>query len=83
MPRPDRPLTDAELNQRLASASGHLMAVARMFERGAPDDQIVHQLRAVRGALDCIERPFLRRALMRALAEAPPDLDRIDALLGR
>lgn len=50
----------ADLNRRLACVRGHLAATIRMIELGEDDLAVVHQLLAVRGALNQIQVRLLR-----------------------
>lgn len=45
--------------QRLASANGHLAAVLAMTRGGAPCGDLIFQLRAVRGAIEHVERTLI------------------------
>ena len=47
-----KPDPQSEILQRLRCAAGHLTAVIEMAETGQPCEQVLHQLSAVRAALD-------------------------------
>ena len=49
---------------RLRSAAGHLRAVTRMVENGAPCGEVLHQLNAVQGALRAVARELLAEHLV-------------------
>ena len=51
---------NAELLQRLRSASGHLQAVAAMVEVGEPCESVLHQLGAVQAAITAARRTLIR-----------------------
>jgi len=56
------------ISNRLASASGHLSAICDMTERGEPYSHILMQLRAVKGALNKIEKQLITQHLHNCLA---------------
>lgn len=45
------PTSHVDITRRLRCAAGHLQAVIEMTEAGAPCEQVLHQLNAVRAAL--------------------------------
>lgn len=45
------PRSHVDITRRLHCASGHLQAVIEMTETGAPCEQVLHQLNALRAAL--------------------------------
>jgi DNA-binding FrmR family transcriptional regulator len=53
-----------DLRKRLRSAEGHMGAIAEMIERSAPCANILHQVRAVRGAMGAINRELWRAYLL-------------------
>ena len=52
--------SDAELLQRLRSASGHLQAVIAMVGAGEPCESVLHQLCAVQAAITAARRTLIR-----------------------
>ncbi len=71
-------VTQPELIRRLRSAEGHLRGIIAMVEAGANCQDILHQVRAVRGALDQIKwrliQHHLHDCLRSQLADADPAL---------
>jgi CsoR family transcriptional regulator, copper-sensing transcriptional repressor len=63
------------VQNRLASAHGHLGAVRRMAADGDPCPQIVYQLRAIRSALAQVEQILVRQHLHHCLASTSPPID--------
>ncbi len=54
---------DPQLVRRLRSACGHLQAITRMVEEGAPCCEVLHQLHAVQGALRAVSKVLLSNAI--------------------
>ncbi|MHB8632712.1 MAG: metal-sensitive transcriptional regulator [Thermoplasmatota archaeon] len=70
----------AEMRARLARAHGHLHGVLEMMDEQRGDEDILHQLNAVRAALTKATSLFLDDLIQRA-QEAPPATQR--AAIGR
>jgi DNA-binding FrmR family transcriptional regulator len=58
------PDTNTALVARLRSAEGHLRSVTSMVETGANCGEVLHQLKAVQGALNAVMREFLSEHLV-------------------
>ncbi len=58
----------AALIARLRCAEGHVRGIIRMIEADADRPEVLHQLRAVGGALQAAERELVRSALDRYLS---------------
>jgi DNA-binding FrmR family transcriptional regulator len=54
-----------DLDRRLRCVHGHLIAIARMLDRGEDDLKVAHQIQAVQGALTQIQVRLLRAQLDR------------------
>lgn len=52
------------LQNRVRSARGHMGAIARMIDEGAPCADILHQLLAVRASMGAIERQLWRAYIL-------------------
>lgn len=63
---------------RLLTAQGHLSAVIRMVENDQPCEEVLHQIAAVRAALNAISLQLLKQQLCNstALITADPCPDR-------
>ena len=67
--------TQTDLIRRLRSAEGHLRGIMRMVEAGANCQDILHQVRAVRGALDEIKWRLIHHHLHDCLRNELADPD--------